>query len=53
MFKIHVRLGLASKDICIKHKFNEETYYQLIEEIFNVYDKSQAHPGEAIGAIAA
>lgn len=40
LFMIHVRLHLASKEICIKHKFNEEMFESLLEDIEACLEKA-------------
>jgi hypothetical protein len=44
---------LASKEICVRHRLTPETFKELLDEILYKLKKSFAHPGEAVGAIAA
>jgi len=53
LFSCYLRLTLASKEICVRHRFSKEILNYLIPEIEARYMKSMVHPGEAIGAIAA
>jgi DNA-directed RNA polymerase II subunit RPB1 len=53
LFKVHIRMALASKRICLEHKLNADSLKNLIQKIQKVLTKSQAHSGESVGAIAA
>jgi len=46
-------LGLASKEVCIKHRLSGEALGLLIQELENKFRKAMIHPGETVGAIAA
>lgn len=53
LFISHILVSLASKEICIRHRLRSFDFKELLEEIKNKVEKSLAHPGEAVGAIAA
>ncbi len=53
LLRSHFKVSLASKEICIRHRMTPETFTELINEIKYKLKKSIAHPGEAVGAIAA
>lgn len=53
LFRSHLQVSLASKEICVRHRLNPEAFKELVNEIFYKLKKSMAHPGEAVGAIAA
>lgn len=53
LFRSHLRVSLASKDLCVRHRLTPEAFHELISEIIYKLKKSMAHPGEAVGAIAA
>ncbi|CAD8085189.1 unnamed protein product [Paramecium sonneborni] len=53
LFRTHLKVSLASKDLCCRHRLTPEAFQELISEIIYKLKKSMAHPGEAVGAIAA
>lgn len=53
LIRCHLKVSLASKEICVRHRLTPETFSELINEIKYKLNKSLAHPGEAVGAIAA
>lgn len=53
LFRSFLKVSLASKEICVRHRFTPETFKELCDEIVYKLKKSFAHPGEAVGAIAA
>jgi hypothetical protein len=53
LIRCHLKVALASKEICVRHRLTPETFQELINEIRYKLQKALAHPGEAVGAIAA
>lgn len=53
LFTAHLRVALASKEVCVRHRLTPETFKEGLDEILYKLKKSLSHPGEAVGAIAA
>lgn len=53
LFRIHLRMFLASKNICEVYKISERCFVGLLEEIKTKFNQSLAPAGEAIGSVAA
>ena len=53
LLNAHLRVALASKEICVRHRLTPETFKEATDEIIYKLKKSLSHPGEAVGAIAA
>jgi DNA-directed RNA polymerase II subunit RPB1 len=49
----HLRVALASKEVCVRHRLTPDTFKEATDEIIYKLKKSLSHPGEAVGAIAA
>jgi hypothetical protein len=53
LFRSFLKVSLASKEVCNRHRLTPESFKEVLEEIIFKLKKSFAHPGEAVGAIAA
>ena len=53
LFRSHIIVSLASKEVCVRHRLTTSAFDELIKEITYKLKKSMVHPGEAVGAIAA
>lgn len=53
IFRSHLIVSLASKDICVRHRLTPAAFDELLKEIIYKLKKSMTHPGEAVGAMAA
>lgn len=53
LFRIHLRMHLASKSLIDYYRLSENLVFGLIEEIKTKFYQSLAPAGEAIGSIAA
>lgn len=53
LFKIHMRVSLASKKLLFIDHLDEQMLSTLIESVKTQFNKALVHPGEAVGAIAA
>lgn len=53
LFRIHLRLFLASKSLIETYRLSDNLVLGLLEEVKNKFYQSLAPAGEAIGSIAA
>lgn len=53
LFRIHLKMFLASRKICEVDKVSEKCFIGVLEEIKTKFNQSLAPAGEAIGSVAA
>jgi len=53
LFKIYCRYYLKSRDIFFTHRFNTQSFDQLITNIKETFRLAIVHPGEMVGSVAA
>lgn len=53
LFRIHIKMFLASKSICEVYNLSERNFIGLLEEIKMKFNQSLAPAGDAVGSVAA